>query len=79
MQTVPLQVIQPQSLVQMGPGGGQLAAIEQDRPQGVVGLELEIGVLDALGQAEEFFSQLPGPLGLCRKLPKTGKFGLASP
>jgi hypothetical protein len=61
MQTVPLRLIQPHPLFQMGPGGGQLTGKEQDGPQGVVGLEQEVGGLDALGQAEELLSQLPGP------------------
>ena len=47
-------------LFQMGPGGGQLAGKEQNGPQGVVGLEQEVRVLDALGQAEELLAQLTG-------------------
>ena len=47
------------ALVLVHPGGGQLAVSEQAGPQGVVGLEQEVRVLEALGQAEELFPQRP--------------------
>ena len=59
MGAVPLRVIEPQPLFLVRPGGGELAASEQGGPQGVVGLEQEVRVLEALGQAEELLSQRP--------------------
>ena len=59
MGAVPLRIIEPQPLFLVRPGGGQLAASEQGGPQGVVGLEQEVRVLEALGQAEELLSQRP--------------------
>ena len=53
MGTVPLGVIEPQSLFQVWSGGGRLSAIEQDSPQGMMGLEQEIRVSDLLGQGEQ--------------------------
>ena len=49
MGAVPLRIIEPHPLVQVGSGSGELAAKEQAGPQGVMGLEQEIGVLEALG------------------------------
>ena len=37
----------------MGPGGSELAAKEVGGPQGVVGLQQKVRVLQALGEAEE--------------------------
>ena len=48
MGAVPLRLIEPQPLFQVGPGGGGLAAKERGGPQGVVGLEQEVRVLEAL-------------------------------
>jgi hypothetical protein len=59
MGAVPLWIIELHSLVQMRPGGGQLAAREQGGPQRVVGLEQKIRGLEALGQAEELLPQRP--------------------
>jgi hypothetical protein len=56
MGAVPLRIIVPQPLFQVWPGGGQLAAMEQDGPQGVVGLEQQVRVVQALGEAEELLS-----------------------
>src|SRR5712691_10139335 len=43
----------------MRPGGNQLTASEQGSPQGVVGLEQQVRVLQALGQAQELLPQRP--------------------
>ena len=51
MGAVPLRLIEPQPLFLVRPGGGQLAAREQAGPQGMVGLEQEVRVVEALGQA----------------------------
>jgi hypothetical protein len=59
MQAVPLRVIEPQPLLQMWLGRDQLASIEQNSPKGVVSLEQEVRVLDALGQAEELLAGPP--------------------
>jgi hypothetical protein len=53
MGAVPLWIIEPHALFQVRSGGGQIADREQSGPQGVVGLEQEVRVLQALGQAEE--------------------------
>jgi hypothetical protein len=58
MGVVPLRLIEPQPLFQVWLGGGQLAAIEQARPPGVMGLQQEVRGLQALGQAEELLLQL---------------------
>ena len=68
MQAVSLRVIQPQPLVQMGPGGGQLAAIEQNGPQSMVGLEQEVRSWMRWAKLRSSSSQLPGPLVLPRTL-----------
>ena len=64
MGAVPLQVIEPQPLFLVHPGGGHLAATEQAGPQGMVGLQQEVWVLDALGQAEELLPQRPHRLSV---------------
>ena len=53
MGAVPLRIIEPQPLFQVRPGGGQLAAMNKTGPQGVVSLEQQVRVVQALGQAEE--------------------------
>ena len=59
MGAVPLRIIEPQPLFLVHPGGGQLAATEQAGPQGMVGLQQEVRVSQALGQAEELLPQRP--------------------
>ncbi len=59
MGAVPLRIIELHPLFQVWPGGSQLAAREQGGPQRVVGLEQQVRVLEALGQAEELLPQRP--------------------
>ena len=60
---VPLRVVEPQPLFLVRPGGGQLAATEQAGPQGMVGLQQEVRVVQTLGQAEELLPRLPASSG----------------
>jgi hypothetical protein len=55
MGAVPLRLVEPQSMFQVGPGGGDLAFEEQAGPQDMVGLEQETRVVQAPGQAESCF------------------------
>ena len=58
MGAVPLRLIEPPPLFLVHPRGSELTAKEQGGPQGVVGLEQKVRVLEALGQAEELLPQL---------------------
>src|SRR5262245_49745766 len=53
MSAVPLRIIELHPLFQVGPGGDQLAAKEHVCPWDVVGLQPEVRVSQALGQAKE--------------------------
>ena len=57
MGPMPLRVIEPQPLCLMRPHRGQLATTEQAGPHGMVGLEEEVRVVQALGQAQELLPQ----------------------
>ncbi len=59
MGTVPLRLIEPHPLFQVGLGSRKLATKEQGGPQGMVCLEQEVRVLETLGQAEKLISQCP--------------------
>jgi hypothetical protein len=54
-----LRVIQGHRLLQLGVGQSQLSQPKQSRPQRPVGLQEQYGVLQPLGQIEEFLSQRP--------------------
>src|SRR5262245_3696417 len=59
MGAVLLRIIELHPLLQVWPGGSQLATREQGGPQSVVGLEQQVRVCEALGQAEELLPQRP--------------------
>jgi hypothetical protein len=59
MDVVPLRVIEAQPLFLVHPGGKELTSREQARPEGVMGLEQEVRVVEALGQAQELLAQRP--------------------
>jgi hypothetical protein len=50
---MPLGIIELHPLVQVGPSGDHLAAKEQVGPEDMVGLQQEVRVSQALGEAQE--------------------------
>src|SRR5262250_680179 len=59
MAPVPLRIIEPQPLGLVGAGGDQLPAKEQGGPQGVMGLEQEVRVLEPLSEAKKLLAHRP--------------------
>ena len=53
-----LGIVERQALLQVGPGGGELAQPDQGIPQHIVGHQQELHLADPLGQASELLPQL---------------------